>query len=71
MKFWEDVVQRNWIPTDRAEKLKYNAEQIVGAFLIYESRVINCEGLAYSYVTIRLALVLLHVPYDESPGIGR
>ncbi|KAJ5244563.1 hypothetical protein N7489_004659 [Penicillium chrysogenum] len=30
MDFWDEVVQRKEIPTDEAEKLKYNAEQIVG-----------------------------------------
>ena len=67
MDFWEHVVQRNWIPTDKAEKLKYNAGQIVGAVLTQEYHVMICEGLEYSYVTIGLALVLLHVPSDD-PG---
>jgi hypothetical protein len=33
MDFWNDVVRRKKIPTDEAEKLKYNAEQIVGSVL--------------------------------------
>ena len=47
------------IPTDESEKLKYNAEQIVGSVLTQEYHVLICEGLEYSCVTIGLALVLL------------
>lgn len=31
MDFWNDVVQRKEVSADEAEKLKYNAEQIVGS----------------------------------------
>ncbi|KAJ5150384.1 hypothetical protein N7492_010735 [Penicillium capsulatum] len=65
MDFWNDVVQRKEVPTDEAEKLKYNAEQIVGSVLTQEYHVMLWEGLEVSYVTIGLALVLLRIPQDE------
>ncbi|KAJ5577910.1 uncharacterized protein N7459_006874 [Penicillium hispanicum] len=67
MDFWNDVVQRKEIPTDEAEKLKYNAEQIVGSVLTQEYHAMLWEGLEVSYVTIGFALVLLRIPQDE-PG---
>lgn len=67
MDFWIDVVQRQEIPTDKAEKLKYNAEQIVGSVLTQEYHVMIWEGLEVSYVTIGPALVLLRIPEDD-PG---
>jgi hypothetical protein len=67
MDFWDEVVQRKEIPTDEAEKLKYNAEQIVGSVLTQEYHVMIWEGLEISYVTIGLALVLLRIPQDD-PG---
>lgn len=67
MKFWKEVVSCKSIPTDKSEKLKYNAEQIFGSVLTQEYHIMICEGLEYSYVTIGLALVLLSVPYDD-PG---
>ncbi|CAI7611164.1 unnamed protein product [Penicillium viridicatum] len=67
LDFWDEVVQRKQIPTDEAEKLKYNAEQIVGSVLTQEYHVMLWEGLEISYVTIGLALVLLRIPQDD-PG---
>ncbi|CAI7590317.1 unnamed protein product [Penicillium glandicola] len=67
MKFWKEVVSVKSIPNDASQRLKYNAEQIVGSVLTQEYHVMICEGLEYSYVTIGLALVLLRVPYDD-PG---
>jgi hypothetical protein len=65
MDFWNNVVQRETIPTDKAEKLRYNTEQIAGSALTQEYHVIICEGLELSYMTIGLALVLLHIPQDD------
>ena len=67
MDFWNDVVQRKEIPTDEAEKLKYNAAQIVRSVLTQEYHAMLWEGLEISYVTIGLALVLLRIPRDD-PG---
>jgi hypothetical protein len=67
MDFWNDVVRRKEIPTDEAEKLKYNAEQIVGSVLTQEYHAMLWEGLETSYITIGLALVLLRIPRDD-PG---
>lgn len=65
MNFWEEVVQPQTIPTEEAQKLKYNAEQISGSVLAQEYHVMIQEGLEYSYVTIGLALVLLRIPYED------
>ncbi|TQB70375.1 hypothetical protein MPDQ_000589 [Monascus purpureus] len=65
MEFWEEVVHRNTIPTDRDEKLRYNAERLTGSVLVQEYHVMIQEGLEYSYITNGVGLVLLHVPYDD------
>jgi hypothetical protein len=65
MDFWDEVVQRDTIPTDKDEKLKYNAEQLTGSVLVQEYHVMIQEGLEYSYITNGLALVLLRIPYDD------
>ncbi|KZF24821.1 hypothetical protein L228DRAFT_243546 [Xylona heveae TC161] len=65
MNLWEEVVQRDTIPTDEAGKLKYNAELLASSVLAQEYHVMIQEGLEYSYVTNGFALVLLRVPYDD------
>lgn len=65
--FRNDVVEREKIPTDETEKLKYNEEQIIGAALAQEYNVVIWDGLEVSYVTIGLALAFLHIPQDD-PG---
>ncbi|KMO99937.1 hypothetical protein CISG_05236 [Coccidioides immitis RMSCC 3703] len=74
MEFWEEVVQREAVPTDPAEKLKYNAEQLTGAVLAQEYHVMIHEGLDYSYIINGFALILLHAgcapeatAYDSEP----
>lgn len=56
MDFWNDVVQREEIPTDEAEKLKYNADLMVGSVLTQEYHVMLWEGFEISCATIGLAL---------------
>ena len=65
MELWKEVVNRDKIPTEKNEKLIYNAEQLSGSVLVQEYHVMIQEGLAYSYVTNGLAIVLLHVPYHD------
>ncbi|KAJ5110880.1 hypothetical protein N7532_001415 [Penicillium argentinense] len=65
MDFWTGVVRKNKIPTDHAEKLRYNAEQIVGSVLTQEYHAMIFEGLELSYVTIGVALVLLRIPPED------
>ncbi|EER24649.1 hypothetical protein CPC735_060190 [Coccidioides posadasii C735 delta SOWgp] len=65
MEFWEEVVQRETVPTDPAQKLKYNAEQLTGADLAQEYHVMIHEGLEYSYIINGFALILLHVRHDD------
>ncbi|KAK9358014.1 hypothetical protein V1504DRAFT_365678, partial [Lipomyces starkeyi] len=65
MDFYEKVVQRVTIPTNRDEKLRYNAEQLTGSALVQQYNVMIRKGLEYSYITNGLALVLLRVCSDD------
>ncbi|QKX63175.1 uncharacterized protein TRUGW13939_10344 [Talaromyces rugulosus] len=65
MDFGKEVVNKDKIPIDKNDKLKYNAEQLVGSVLVQEYHVMIQEGLEYSYITNGLALVLLYVPYHD------
>ncbi|CAG7936306.1 unnamed protein product [Penicillium salamii] len=65
MDLWEYLVRSNKIPTDQAEKLRYNAERLVCSAIVQEYHVMIQEGLEYSYVTNGVARVLLRVPYDD------
>lgn len=67
MDFWNDVAHRRSMPTDKTERLRYNAEQMVGSVLTEAYHVMLWEGVEVSYVTIGLALVLLRIPPDD-PG---
>ncbi|ODH49401.1 hypothetical protein GX48_04486 [Paracoccidioides brasiliensis] len=69
MRFWEEVVQRNTIPTGKDEKLRYNAEQLTGSALVQEYHVMIQHGLEYSYITNGLVIILLHVPYDNPSSL--
>ncbi|KAK2744631.1 hypothetical protein FQN57_004236 [Myotisia sp. PD_48] len=66
----ETVVISETIPTDKGEKLIYNAERLTGSAISPEYHVMIEEGLEYSYVSTGLALILLHVPYHD-PGTLR
>ncbi|KAJ5925846.1 hypothetical protein N7454_007356 [Penicillium verhagenii] len=68
MEFWQEVAQRETIPTDRAGKQQYDAERTVGAVLTQLYHAMICEGLEYSWISNGLALILLHIP-SEDPGI--
>lgn len=65
MDFWETVVKPDTIPTDTAEKLRQNAERLVGSVLAQEYNVMIQEGPENSSITNGLAQVLLYVPYDD------
>ncbi|KAM5478135.1 hypothetical protein McanCB56680_006659 [Microsporum canis] len=65
MQFWEEIVRPNSVPTEEKEKLKYNAAWLTGSALVQEYHVMIQEGLEYSYLTNGIALVLLHIPYDN------
>jgi hypothetical protein len=65
MNFWEEVVNTETIPTDRAEKLRYNAARLTGAAMVQEYHVMIQEGLAYSCLSTGIALVFLYVPEEE------
>ncbi|KAJ5359919.1 hypothetical protein N7517_009110 [Penicillium concentricum] len=55
----------NKIPTDKEEKLKYDAKRLVCSAIVQEYHVMIQEGLEYSYVTTGIARVLLRVPRDN------
>ncbi|KAK9311345.1 hypothetical protein V1524DRAFT_419076 [Lipomyces starkeyi] len=65
MDFYEKVVQLVKIPTNRDEKLRYNADQLTGSALVQQYNVMIRKGLEYSYITNGLALVLLRVCFDD------
>ena len=65
MRFWEDMVDTESVPTDRLEKLQYNATRLIGAALVQQYHLMIQEGLAYSCVSTGIALVFLHVPEDD------
>jgi hypothetical protein len=63
--FWVEVVNSETIPTDRAEKLGYNAARLTGAAIAREYHVMIQEWLAYSCLSTGIALVFLYVPEEE------
>ncbi|KAI7343087.1 hypothetical protein KC320_g9349, partial [Hortaea werneckii] len=65
MDFWEEVVNSETIPTERTEKLRYNATRLAGAAIVQEYHVMIQEGLAYSCLSTGLALVFLYVPEQD------
>jgi len=65
MNFWEEVVNAETIPTDRMEKLRYNAARLAGAAIVQEYHVMIQEGLAYSCLSTGIALVFLYVPEED------
>lgn len=65
MNFWEEVVNTETIPTDRTEKLRYNAARLAGAAIVQEYHVMIQEGLAYSCLSTGIALVFLYVPEED------
>ncbi|OJZ80010.1 hypothetical protein ASPFODRAFT_76074 [Aspergillus luchuensis CBS 106.47] len=67
MQFWDEVVRPDSVPTEGPEKLRYNTAWLTGSAVVQEYHVMLQEGLKYSYLTNRFALVLLQVPYDN-PG---
>lgn len=65
MDLWKDMVKSNKIPTSEEAKLRYNAERLVCSAIVQEYHVMIQEGLEFSYVTNRIAWVLLRVPHDD------
>ncbi|KAJ5159176.1 uncharacterized protein N7500_008827 [Penicillium coprophilum] len=65
MDLYKDIVRSNKIPTDKEEKLKYDAKRLVCSAIVQEYHVMIQEGLEYSYVTTGIARVLLRVPRDN------
>ncbi|KAK9372754.1 uncharacterized protein V1513DRAFT_473576 [Lipomyces chichibuensis] len=61
MDFYEKVVQAVKEPTNKDERLRYNAEQLTGSALVQQYNVMIRNGLEYSYITNGLAMVLLRV----------
>lgn len=59
MELWEEMVKCNTVPTDPAEKLKYNAERLVDSAMVQAYDVMIEEGRADAILTNGLARVLL------------
>ena len=53
MELWEELVEKNSIPTDPAEKLRYNAEKLVTSAVVQAYDVVLEEGCAYPILTNR------------------
>jgi hypothetical protein len=65
MDFWEEVVNSETVPTDKAERLRYNAARLAGAAIVQEYHVMIQEGLTYSCLSTGIAMVFLYVPEEE------
>ncbi|OAT10196.1 hypothetical protein BDBG_05866 [Blastomyces gilchristii SLH14081] len=65
MNFWETVVKPRTIPIKEKEKLKYNAQHISGSAVTQHYHTMIEDGIPYAYLTNGLALVLLHIPYED------
>jgi hypothetical protein len=69
MNFWEEVVNSAVVPTDKTERLRYNATRLTGAAMVQEYHVMIQEGLAYSCLSTGIALVFLYVPEEDPTTI--
>ena len=65
MKLWEEVVNSETIPTEEGERLRHNATKLACAAVVQEYHVMIQTGLAYSFLSTGIALVLLYVPHDQ------
>ncbi|KAJ5338325.1 hypothetical protein N7452_005053 [Penicillium brevicompactum] len=65
MELWDELVNRNTIPTDPAEKMQYNAELLSTSALVQTYDVMIEEGRAHAILTNGLARVLLYVSHDD------
>jgi len=64
MDFWAEVVNSESMPTEEAERLRYNATKLACSAVVHEYHVMIDEGLAYSISSTGIALVLLYIPED-------
>ena len=65
MKLWEEVVNSETIPTEEGERLRHNATKLACAAVVQQYHVMIQTGLAYSFLSTGIALVLLYVPHEQ------
>jgi hypothetical protein len=65
MNFWEEVVQRFTIPTDKYERLQYDADRLTGAAVTQVFSGMIKEGIAYACLTNGQSKVFLYVDEDD------
>lgn len=63
--FWEEVVQEPEIPTNRDEKLVYNAKKVTGAALTQTFDYMIKEGVEYGCLTTGESIVLLRIKKND------
>lgn len=65
MDFWQEVVKPDTIPTEGADKLRYNAARLAGSVGVQQFHVMIQQGLGCSYITNGLIDVQLWVPFND------
>ncbi|EAS29663.3 uncharacterized protein CIMG_08409 [Coccidioides immitis RS] len=65
MDFLKTVVNIETIPTEKSQKLIYNAEQLTELTIAQEYHVMIQKGLKYSYITNGFSLIFLYIPEDD------
>ncbi|KAK9326725.1 hypothetical protein V1520DRAFT_284712, partial [Lipomyces starkeyi] len=65
MNFWEEVVPRVTIPTDRDEKFKFHAERSTGKAVAQVYNGMIHDGLAHACLTNGYCKVFFHVSEDH------
>ncbi|KAJ9485119.1 hypothetical protein VN97_g8228 [Penicillium thymicola] len=65
MDLYKEIVWPNKFPTEKAAKLRHNAERLVCSAIVQEYHVMIQLGLEYSYLTTGIVRVLLRVPRDK------
>ncbi|KAK9855865.1 hypothetical protein MYU51_001499 [Penicillium brevicompactum] len=65
MELWDEVVNRDTIPTDPVEKLQYNAELLSTSALVPLYDIMIGEGRAHAMLANGFVRVLLYVSHDD------
>ncbi|KAJ5326885.1 uncharacterized protein N7506_009987 [Penicillium brevicompactum] len=65
MELWDELVNRDTVPSDPMEILQYNAELSSASALVQTYDIMIEEGRAHAILTNGLARVLLYVSHDD------
>ncbi|KAF7133902.1 hypothetical protein CNMCM5793_005368 [Aspergillus hiratsukae] len=65
MKFWQEIVKPDSIPTDGPEKQRYNAARLAGSVAVQQFHGMIQYGVGCSSITNGLIDVQLWVPFDD------